>query len=270
MRISIVIPTYRPKEYLWQMLESIDSQTLDHTLFEVLLILNGERQPYEQEITSFLSKHPGLPCRLIYNDVKGVSAARNRGIDEAQGEYICFVDDDDLITPTYLQQLLTLASKDTVPLSYISAFDDGTDDYRPLYITQDYQEYSGSIPYTRARRYFYIPYCKILHRDIIGDRRFDLSLKNGEDALFMFLISDRMKWVHFTDRMAEYRYRQRETSAFNARQPMRYHVTNMLQCQFRASRIYWAHPFRYAFGFYVKYLMATAMGCIRHLRNIRQ
>ncbi len=267
MEISIIVPTYRPKEYLWQCLDAIDKQTLEHDCFEVLLVLNGERSPYEEQILAYLSAHPSLPCRLIYNDERGVSAARNRGLDEAKGKYICFIDDDDIISTTYLKQLREYATEDIVPLSHFTAFDDETGMPQPFYVTQDYRENCEKMPYTRARRFFYICYCKIIHRDIIGTRRFDTSLANGEDALFMFLISDRLKWIRFTDKAAEYRYRLRSTSAFNAPRPASYHISNMLQCQAKASRIFWTHPLRYSFIFYVKYLLATIMGCIRQIRK---
>jgi len=265
MEISIILPTYRPEGYLWECLESIDKQTLDHSLFEVLLVLNGEREPYERQIQTFLDSRPDLPCRMIYNEEKGVSAARNRGLDEARGEYICFIDDDDLITPTYLEALYARATKETVPLSYITIFDDGTDIFVPNYITRDYQESDANIPYRQARRYFNVPYCKMIHRDVIGTRRFDKALKNGEDALFLFLVSDRFKWVRFTDKTAEYHYRQRSTSAFNAKKPVTYHISNMLTCQFKASKIFWAHPLRYSFCFYAEYMLAIAMGCFRKI-----
>ena len=265
MCISIILPTYQPKEYLWQCLTAVEQQTLDHKLFEVLLVLNGPREPYEQQILAFLSEHPSLPCRLLYNEVAGVSAARNRGLDEAQGEYICFIDDDDIITPSYLQSLYELATSDTTPLSYITIFDDGTDLQRPCYITQNYRQDNKKISYKKARRYFYVPYCKMLHRDIIGSRRFDTALRNGEDALYMFLISDRLQWIQFTSVSAAYQYRQRPTSAFNAHRPASYHIANMLACQSKASRIYFSHPLRYSFTFYLKYVLATFMGCLRHI-----
>ena len=269
MRISIIIPTFRPQEYLWQCLLSIENQTMDHNMFEVLLILNGDRIPYEHEILSFLSKHPSLPCRLIYNEEKGVSAARNRGLDEAKGKYICFIDDDDLISEAYLERLYELISEDTTPLSYATMFDDGTSTYRPYHVTTNYRECTDRIPYIQARRYFYVPYCKMIDREIIGTRRFDKTLQNGEDALFIFLISDRFKWVRFTDKSAAYRYRQRPTSLFNVPQPASYYISNMLSCQLKATRIYLSHPLRYSFIFYFKYMLAVAMSCLRHLRNAK-
>lgn len=269
MKISVIIPTFRPKDYLWDCLTSLERQTLDHKLFEIVLVLNGDKEPYCHNISTFLSEHPTLSCRLIYNETAGVGAARNRGLDEAVGEYICFMDDDDLVTEHYLEALLEIASDDTTALSYITAFDDGQDNSRAIFLTHQYRNTRERLPYTVARRYFYVPYAKILHRNIIGDRRFNTSLKNGEDALFMFLISNRLKWARFTDQTAEYRYRQRPESAFNASRPASYHISNMLQCQYEVSRIFWRHPLSYSPMIYIKHMLASLMACYRHLRNIK-
>lgn len=269
MKISVIIPTFRPKDYLWECLKSLELQTLKRELFEVILVLNGEREPYYRNIVSYLSAHHTLPCRLIYNAVPGVGTARNKGLDEARGEYICFMDDDDLVTENYLESLLGVASQDTTALSYITTFDDGQKNFRDIYISQQYQNTQERLPYTVARRYLYVPYAKMLHRSVIGNRRFNTRLKNGEDALFMFLISDRMKWVKFTDKTAEYRYRQRPESAFNAPKPASYHISNMLQCQYEVSRIFWRHPLTYSLMVYVKHILAAFMGCYRQLRNIK-
>lgn len=266
MNITIIIPTYRPKEYLWECLASIDDQTLDHNAFEVLIVLNGEREPYEQEILSYLAAHPSLPARLIYNEVRGVSAARNRGLDEARGEYICFIDDDDLITPSYLEQLNDLASEDTIPLSYITAFEDGNLQSRSLTISHHYQNSSRLVRYTAVRRYFNVIYCKVIPRDVIGDRRFDETLQNGEDSLFMFLISDRFQWVRFTPPTAVYRYRKRPTSAFHTHRPLRYHLVNAFRRLYKSSKIYIAHPKDYNLLFYLKFLAATVAGCYRQYK----
>ena len=168
-----------------------------------------------------------------------------------------------------MEKLYAIVSKDTIPLSYIRIFDDGSDILRPIYVTQNYQETGRRVPFTSARRYFYVPYCKMIHRSVIGERRFDKVLRNGEDALFMFLISDRCKWVEFTDRTAEYCYRQRPTSAFNAKRPASYHISNMLRCQLKATRIYLSRPWDYSFLFYVKYMVAIVMGGIRRIRDIK-
>jgi glycosyltransferase involved in cell wall biosynthesis len=263
--ISVIIPTYKPGSFLGECLASLDSQTLSHSQFEVLLILNGPREPYMSQIEDFLKEHPSLLCRLIYSEKNGVSLARNIGLDEAQGRYICFIDDDDLVTPDYLASLLAVATPDTIALPYICAFEDGSTAMRPIYISEDFVEGGKDIPYVAVRRYFYISWGKLIPCEIIGSRRFDVALRNGEDSQFMLLISDRIRRVNFTGGQVRYMYRQRSGSAFYGNKSVWYHFTNMLVRLYKATKVYLSAPCRYSFPFYAKYMLATFMGGIRQM-----
>ena len=263
--ISVIIPTYQPEGFLWECLTALDNQTLDHTLFEVLLVLNGPKEPYMSQIESFLKEHSGLACQVIWSEEKGVSLARNIGLDKAQGRYICFIDDDDLVTDDYLRELLAIATPDTVALPYICAFEDGSTALRPIYISDNFVEGGRDIPFVAVRRYFYISSCKLIPRDIIGSRRFDVSLRNGEDSQFMLLISDRVRKVSFTAAHVMYKYRQRSGSAFYGNKSVWYHFTNMLIRFYKATKVYLSAPCRYSFPFYAKYMLATFMGGIRQM-----
>lgn len=56
MKISVIIPTYKPKAYLWECLDSLVAQTFAKKDFEVLLVLNGCLEPYRSEIEHILKK----------------------------------------------------------------------------------------------------------------------------------------------------------------------------------------------------------------------
>ena len=270
MYVSVIIPTYKPEGYLSECLTALDSQTLDHSCFEVLLLLNGPKDPYMSKIEGFIKEHPNLSCQLIYCEVNGVSQARNRGLDEAKGEYICFLDDDDLITEDYLEALFSVATPDTIGLSYVCAFDDGGKSQRPIYISADFKENKRNVPYIAVRRYFYVCWGKLIHRNVIGNRRFDISLKNGEDSQFMLLISDCIKKVSFTSRHAKYMYRQRSNSAFYVNKSVWYHFSNMMIRLYKATQVYASCPCRYSFRFYATYMLATTMGGIRQMLHRKQ
>ena len=94
-KISVIIPTYKPDYYIWECLNSIVSQSLDKGNYEVFIILNGDKEPFFTEIESYLKNNNLNNFHLIYTQKKGVSNARNIGLDRAKGDYICFVDDDD-------------------------------------------------------------------------------------------------------------------------------------------------------------------------------
>ena len=193
MKISVIIPTYKPRDYLWECLNSLMNQNLSKDDFEIVLVLNGCCEPWKSMVKSYIDKEmKGVNVDFIQVDSGGVSNARNIGLDCAKGEYITFIDDDDFISPSYLEELLRKASPTVISLCYPLSFIDGTQEYVPYLITKDFEKNSGlnSCNYKRAKKFFSGPVYKLIHRDIIGDRRFDLHFHNGEDSIFMFLISD--------------------------------------------------------------------------------
>ena len=105
---------------------------------------------------------------------------------------------------------------------------------------------------------------------MIGNRRFDASLRNGEDCQFMLLISDAIRKVNFTSRNAQYHYRQRADSAFYGDKSVWYHFSNMMIRLVKATQVYFSNPCGYSFRFYTTYMLATCMGGLRQMLHIKQ
>ena len=74
--ISVIIPTYKPGAYLWKCLDSLESQTMDKQQYEVIIILNGCRDPYYENIIHHIGKY-SMNIHVAQTDVAGVSNARN-------------------------------------------------------------------------------------------------------------------------------------------------------------------------------------------------
>ena len=107
MKISVIIPSYKPGDYFRVCLASLKSQTLSKDKFEVIIILNGCSEPWLSEVKALIENYArDVAIRLIQTGTPGVSNARNIGIDNAKGEYITFIDDDDYVSPRYLENLL--------------------------------------------------------------------------------------------------------------------------------------------------------------------
>jgi len=108
--ISIIVPVYNVKtEYFKNSINSILAQSYDN--WECLLIDDGSTNGCGKicdEFESFDSR-----IKAIHTDNKGVSAARNRGLSEAKGNFIVFIDSDDTISSDYLKILyqMKLANK---------------------------------------------------------------------------------------------------------------------------------------------------------------
>lgn len=255
MKVSVIIPSYKPGAYLWDCLESLARQTLDPAAYEVILVLNGCGEPWQSRIEAFLRERMGaVATTFVQTDAAGVSNARNLGLARAQGEYIAFVDDDDYVSEGYLEELLRLAGPDTVPLADVFAFADGENGIRlPYRESEAYRKYAagGKHRFPYARSYFSGPCLKLLHRDIVGDRRFDPRLSVGEDTLFMFAVSDRIRYVDFTSERAVYYRRIREGSALATARPFAARFRDNLLQLWEYGKCVGKRPFRYNFGFYL-------------------
>ncbi len=252
--ISVIIPSYKPGDYLWECLVSLRLQIFPKDQFEVLLILNGCDVPYSDKINKYIEENLGFNIHLIQTNKPGVSNARNIGIENSKGEYIAFLDDDDFISPNYLEELYKHAGVDTIPVCRPLSFIDGTKVYSEYNITKDYDKYcnKGRVPFYKPRRFFNGPVYKLIHRSIIGDRRFDTRFKNGEDSLFMFLISDKIKYVEFADKTTVYYRRVRQNSATQSKKPFGYSIKNYTKLMGVQTAIFLKGVPRYNFWFYLR------------------
>ena len=262
VRISIIIPTYKPQGYLFECLDSLVNQTFSRRDFEVILVLNGCTDPWKGEIEYYIAtKMQGMNVNFIHTEQGGVSNARNLGLEEAQGEYITFIDDDDYVSPQYLEGLYQTASPDIISVCYPYAFNDGRSHIKleSYGLTQLYDKKFENAPisYKKIRQYFSGPCMKLFHRNIISDRRFDVRFKNGEDALFMFLISDQFNKVVFTDKTAVYFRRYRDNSAYTSKQKKSYVIKNECKRLAEYSRIYFSNIGKYSFDFYITRLLGA-------------
>ena len=97
--VSIVIPAYKVARYIEETLESVFAQTF--TDFEVIVVNDGS--PDSEEFESAIKPYLGR-IRYLKQENSGASVARNTGVQAARGEFIAFLDADDLWLPTYLEE----------------------------------------------------------------------------------------------------------------------------------------------------------------------
>lgn len=134
-KISVIIPVYRVENYLTACLDSISSQTFRD--FELILVDDGSPDSCGAMCDAYAADHPNT--RVLHQANAGLSQARNNGVKIAHGEYITFVDSDDLVTPDYLQYLWDL--KETygseVSVGCALRFADGKVPERPNTLPQE-------------------------------------------------------------------------------------------------------------------------------------
>lgn len=104
MKFSIILPVYNKANTIVQAIDSIYSQTCQD--FEIIIINDGSTD----NLLDVLNKY-AKPIKVISQENKGVSVARNRGVDSAVGEYVCFLDADDMWYPNHLEVILNMMNR---------------------------------------------------------------------------------------------------------------------------------------------------------------
>jgi glycosyltransferase involved in cell wall biosynthesis len=92
-RVTLIVAAYNGERFLREALESVFAQ--DFGSFEVVFVDDGSEDATGEVAQSF-------PVRYIRQENRGLAAARNRGLELARGEFIAFLDDDDVVPPTKL------------------------------------------------------------------------------------------------------------------------------------------------------------------------
>lgn len=99
--VSIIIPTYNSSDYITETLTKLEKQTYPN--FEIVIVNDGSKDNTSNVLREYGLTHSRLI--IINKENGGVSSARNTGIRKAQGQFICFMDDDDEIDPNYLLKM---------------------------------------------------------------------------------------------------------------------------------------------------------------------
>lgn len=119
--ISVVIPCYNGARFLRETLESVRAQT--YPVLEVLVVDDGSTDD-----SAAIAESYGGPVRVLRQRNQGESVARNRGLDEAQGAWVAFLDADDLWKPEKLEWQLAAATPEVIAV-HTAYFAFGNDDY---------------------------------------------------------------------------------------------------------------------------------------------
>ena len=130
MKFSIIVPVYNGEEYLSQTLECLLSQSENDT--EIIVVNDGSTDSTQSIIDKFAKKEERIKAVLQEN--AGVSAARNNGIERACGEYIIFIDSDDLLGDGALEKIYSAMQSTSADLAIFrtQSFGDGVSQYNPI------------------------------------------------------------------------------------------------------------------------------------------
>lgn len=218
---SIVVPVYKTQDYLGETLDSIlaqDTSLLRRT--EVLLVNDGSPDASEEVCLDYAHRYPNL-FRYIYQENQGVSVARNRGIDEARGTYVGFIDSDDKFDDNYLIEIKKFWDEHGDKVDAVSAplqFFDGSTGDHPLNFkfTDGTRIIDIDADYTNIL--LHITGCFILKNTLISSGlRFAEGRKYAEDKLFLTeLIMIKKRYGVIDSTYLMYRKRSNKSSAIQS------------------------------------------------------
>ena len=217
--ISVIIPVHNSEDYIADCLYSVTGQTYPH--LEILIIDDGSK-----DNTPALCEQIGKGDRRIkiYRQPNlGVSAARNRGIDLAEGEFLVFLDSDDMLHPCFLEKALERAVKTGADMTGGRLIRIPSENMRTEsaeYFRNPCPPQWKGIPAEQILQCFHeredpdlhTVTCKLIRKSLVGTLRFDEDILLGEDTLFMYHLARKNFSLEYTD-APWYLYRMRTGSA---------------------------------------------------------
>lgn len=250
--ISVIVPTWEPEDYFYELLNSLKRQSLNCEQYEILIVFNNTSNEKVKIFKKYIEDNFSN-ARIFSLPEPGVSHARNIGLKASFGDYICFLDDDDIVSENYLENLYSLRCENSIIVSNFFSFKKICEP-RDEYLTLKSRFFSKNI--IQYRSYFSNVCGKLIPRSMIEGFEFNESLKNGEDALFMYSISFRVKNIVSTEVDTIYYRRLRENSASRKKRNFFKIFFNFIKQVKLYTMYYLSSPFRYSFLFLINRYMA--------------
>lgn len=209
MLVSVIVPVYNAEKYINNTIESILDQTYKN--IELLIIDDGSTDSSAKICDEWGKKDNRVKC--IHRKNKGVSAARNYGLEIAEGDYIVFCDSDDWLDEEYIHELVMNVQKSKVVISSFQQMTEKGINTRNYNFKKDNERFNKNKFFEDCINgyiYTFTVWGKIFARDIIGDTRF-VSLPYSEDAIFVRTVLTKCESVKFIDSEG-YHYRINQNS----------------------------------------------------------
>lgn len=208
--ISIIVPTYNRWELLIDSLESVFEQTFPD--WEAVIVNDAGTKPEEKMVQ--ILNHPRITY-VEHKDNKGLACSRNTGIDCSRGEFIAYLDDDDIYYPNHLEVLLNAMYQYKWDIAYTDAYK-GICTYEngKYTLVEKILEYSNDYSIEKLWRNNFIPVNCVMHRRDCLDKtgNFDINLKVLEDWDLWLRMSLHYNLQHLPIITAEYRVRNDKTN----------------------------------------------------------
>lgn len=196
--ISVIIPVYNVEEYLCRCVDSVLDQTYRNT--EILLVDDGSPDNCPAICDEYARQDARV--RVLHQENKGLSGARNAGIDVAKGQWLAFVDSDDYLAPDFLERLLEACERTGSDLS-VCRWEYVRGEKIPEHGTGETRVYTGremlANLYLPDGAYFVVAWNKLYRRELFEEIRYPLG-RIHEDEATTYRIYDKVRKAAYVDR----------------------------------------------------------------------
>lgn len=192
-KVSVIFPMYNVAEYVKDSVTSVLNQTFRD--FELIAVNDGATDNTEEVFNEATRDVSDITIKLIKKENGGLADARNKGLEVAQGEYVVFIDSDDVIHPKYLEVLLNDAERFDTDASF-SSFKNV--DPKTMFDFED--TVSGEMIDKQALMWLLLPrkkfltacWCMLVKKSLLDKNglRFNKKVKFSVDRAFIWKVID--------------------------------------------------------------------------------
>lgn len=264
-KISIIVPVYNVEKYLKDCLSSILNQTFSN--FELILVDDGSQDDSGKICDEFALKDNRI--KVIHKENGGQSSARNIGLDIAKGEYIIFVDSDDVIATNMFEILFNIiceTNTDIVTCKYIRFFltteisiNENVNSNRVDILNTD----TIMKELVNNEKVNFSPCAKIYKKELFNSLRFQEGII-FEDMQLLYQLWATIEKAAITDSIL-YFYRNNPTSTLNSK----YNSKHLIEYEIRKDiyEFYQKDYPKYSYNFYVNWMFSSVLMYVRITHN---
>ena len=213
--ISIIVPVYQVEEYLSQCIESIIRQTYKD--IEIILVDDGSLDSSGDICDKFARTDNRI--KVIHTKNGGVSKARNIGLKNACGKYICFIDSDDYVKEDYIERLFELCIENDSDISICGVIDieNGQVKNKSKAINTVYSSTQAIKEVFEEKNFYCVMWAKMFKKRLFEYYNFCEDTAVAEDLQIIYKIFDEASSIAINTKECLYYYRVREGSTQNSK-----------------------------------------------------
>ena len=189
--VSVIVPVYNSENYIKRCLDSVVNQTFQD--IEIILVNDGSTDCSLDILRKYAEDDDRI--KVITQENKGVASTRNKGLQNAKGEFILYVDSDDWIEPHMLANMLTLMEEDVdiVFCGHDNALETCNETYSVYRTIEVWDQKKQLSEFMEHKRMTGMLWNKLIRKSITEECKFNEKTGYGEDAEFLWQVLKRSK-----------------------------------------------------------------------------